>query len=201
MVLLALGSLSRMLNVVLETCLHQACADAAAAAAVQSVQAGAEYFCSEIKEWQALLLEKAGMLDTDALVSAICESHRDVLDRNDYREFARDDFQKLRLLIKGEIIGSAPVPSFASNLLGTHRSRERSILNFVARVPPASAKSAESAAEWLVEQARSKNEHMHSAVSFFGREVPRNGVDENVFDAACSEYADVSRQAKADIAE
>jgi hypothetical protein len=70
-------------------------------------------------------------------------------------------------------------------------------------VPPASAKSAESAAEWLVEQARSKNEHMHSAicsaVSFFGREVPRNGVDENVFDAACSDDVDVSKQAKADI--
>jgi hypothetical protein len=173
----------------LKTCLHQAEGDAAAAAAVHAIQDGAGHFCSEINEWQAVLLEKAGMSDTNALVGAVCQGHRDVLDANDYRQFARDGFQQLRLLVKGEIVGSAPVPSFASELQGTNRSRERSILNFVARVPPAAAKSAESGVEWLVAQARAQNTHMQSAVSFFKNEMLLQKADGSVFDAACSDDA------------
>jgi hypothetical protein len=118
------------------------------------------------------------------------------LDQHDYRQFAHDDLQKLRLLIKGEIIGTAPVPSFASKLQGANRSRERSILNFVARVPPASANSAESAADWLVQQARSPNKHMRSVVSFFEKEMSNEDVAGSIFDSACSDDADVSKHSK-----
>ena len=199
-VLLALGSLSRMISAVLDMCLLQSHNDAAAAAAVRMIRDGAGRFCSEINEWQGLLLEKIGMCDINALVSAVCEVHRDVLDGNDYGQLARDNYQKLRLLVKGDIIGGDPVPSFASKLQGTDRGRERSLLNFVARVPPAWAKSAESAVQWLVEQARSRafsqNVHMQSVVAFFKKEIPHNDVNGIVFDAACSDDADVSKQGK-----
>jgi hypothetical protein len=200
LVLLALGSLSRIISVVLETCLHQAVGDAAAVAAVHAIQDGAGHFCSEINEWQAVLLEKAGILDTNALVRAVCQSYPDVLDANDYKQFARDCFQQLRLLVKGEIVGSAPVPSFASELQGTNHSRERSILNFVARVPPAAAKCVESAVEWLVAQARAQNLHMQNAVSFIKKEMLLQKADGSVFDAACSDDAHVSRQGKEELA-
>ena len=200
LVLLALGSLSRIISVVLKTCLHQAEGAAAAVAAVHAIQDGAGHFCSEINEWQAVLLEKAGMLDTKALVGAVCQGHRDVLGANDYRQYARDCFQQLRLLVKGEIVGSAPVPSFALELHGTNHSRERSILNFVARVPPAAAKCVESAVEWLVAQARGQNLHMQSAVSFFKNDVLLQKADGSVFDAACSDDAHVSKQGKDELA-
>jgi hypothetical protein len=199
-VLLALGSLSRIISVVLRTCLYQADADKSAAAAAHAIQDSAELYCSEISEWQAVLLEKVGMLDTNALVSAACQSYRDVLDANDYRQYARDTYQQLRLLVKGEIIGSAPIPLFASELRGINRSRERSILNFVARVPPAVAKSVDSAVEWLVVQARTHNLHMQSAVSFFQNEILLKNLDGSAFDAACNDDTHVSSQAKKDLA-
>ena len=67
-------------------------------------------------------------------------------------------------------------------------------------MPPAWAKSAESAVQWLVEQARSRafsqNVHMQSVVAFFKKEIPHNDVNGIVFDAACSDDADVSKQGK-----
>jgi hypothetical protein len=199
-VLLALGSLSRIISVVLRTCLHQADADKSAAAAARAILDDAELYCSEINEWQAMLLEKVGMLDTDALISAACQGYRDVLDANDYRQYARDSFQQLRLLVKGEIIGRHPIPSFASELRGINRSRERSILNFVARVPIALAKSVDSAVEWLVVQARTHNLHMQSAVSFFENEILFKKLDGSAFDAACNDDPHVSSQVKQDLA-
>jgi hypothetical protein len=200
-VLIALGSLARMISVVLNTCICQARGYESVAAAVQTIQADAERFCSEINTWQAVLLEKAGMLDANVLVSAICNFHQDVLGRNPYRTFARDSYQKLRLLVTGDILGEAPDPSFSSKLEGTNRSRERSILNFVARVPPARSESAESAVEWLVEQARDQNVCMQSVVHFFKKETRFKGVDGNVLDSACSDDAGVSMQGKKDLTE
>ena len=200
-VLLALGSLSRMISLVAQTCLHLTHADAVSAAAARTTQADAQRFCSEINEWQAVLLCRAGMLDAGMLVAAVCRGYEQELNTNDYIKYARDDFQRLRLLVKGEVTGSCDVPSYASKLQGSDRSRERSVLNFVARVPPASAKCAESAVDWLIEQARSKNVFLQSTAAFFNKELPQRAGDVSVLDDAGGSDADVSRRAKEEIVE
>jgi hypothetical protein len=193
--LLALGSLSRMLSLVLAICCHQAHTDVAALLAVEAIQAEAKDFCSTINEWQAVLLERANMLNINALVAAFCKGHRDVLDQNDYLQFARDDYQRLRLLVQGQIMGSDPVPTFALKLQESHRKRERVILNLVARVPPASAISAESAVDWFVKQDAGNKIDMSyfDSLSF--------ALKFDVYRAARSDDAVVSRHAKEKIAE
>jgi hypothetical protein len=200
-VLLALGSLSRLISLVAQTCLPIKHADVDSTAALMTMQADAHRLCSEINEWQALLLGRAGMLDAGVLVAAICQGYHQELNKNDYMTHARDDFQRLRLLVKGEITGSADVPSYASKLQGLDRKRERSVLNFVARVPPASAKCAESAVDWLIEQARSKNVFLQSTAAFFNKELPQRAGDVSVLDDAGGSDADVSRRAKEEIVE
>ncbi len=60
-------------------------------------------------------------------------------------------------------------------------------------MPPDFVETVESAAEWLIEQARSQNVHMKSTVSFFKESVSWRAGDHNALNAECGSDADVSR--------
>jgi hypothetical protein len=197
MVLLALGSLSRVTFLVSSMC----AVDAASAAAVQSILAFAANHKSQIDDWQAELLERAGMVDIKLLIDAVCDGHVNELKRCEYEPWATDNYRRLRLLTTGHVLGDRQAPSNADEVAKKLSKELRTLLNVAARVPPSSRDSATSAANWLLSHVKevdgsAQNDHMKELISSVQKAVSQDAAVQIGFTRPCSiDATDRSRAA------
>jgi hypothetical protein len=186
MVLLALGSLSRVISVISRMC----AADAASASSVQQTITDASKYKSEIDDWQLELLERAGMVDVKALIDAVCEGHANELDSCEYAPWAADNYRRLRLLTKNQVVGEYQAPADVENVAHAMGKEQRALVNVVARVPPASRSSSASAADWLLSRVIQRKENckesaqhdtMQALISTIQKAVPQDAQVQRAF--------------------
>jgi hypothetical protein len=190
MVLLALGSLSRIVSLVSRMCT----VDTAPAAALQSALADAAQHESLINDWQAELLQRAGMVDVKLLIDAVCDGHADELERCEYAPWATNNYRRLRLLTKSEVVGDYQAPADADELAKQLSKVQRALLNVVARVPPASRHCAASAADWLLSRVThpkegeesAQKDHMQELISVVQKAVSQDAAVQAGFTRPCS---------------
>jgi hypothetical protein len=198
MVLLALGSLSRIISVVCRMC----AADDASAAPVQAAIKDASTLRSQIQDWQVELLQRAGMTDVQALIDDVCEGHRTELHRCEYATWATDNYRRLRLLTKSQVVGAWQAPANVDNMSRALSKEQRALLNVVARVPPASRSSSASAADWLLSRVKNceepaQNDHMQELVRVVQKAVSQDAQVQRAFTPPCS--ADDTDTARASV--
>ena len=182
MVLLALGSLSRVISVISRMC----AADPASASSVQQIITDASKYKSEIDDWQLELLERAGMVDVKALIDAVCEGHANELDSCEYAPWATDNYRRLRLLTKNQVVGEYQAPADVENVAHSMGKEQRALVNVVARVPPASRSSSASAADWLLSRVKNceesaQHDHMQDLISTVQKAVPQDAQVQRAF--------------------
>jgi hypothetical protein len=144
MVLLALGAMSRIISIVSRMC----AADMASTATAQSTLMDACEHQSEIDDMQAELLGRTEMVDLKSLIDAVCEGHKHQLDRCEYVPWATDNYRRLRLLTKHEVVGN--VSKVQAQVIADTDKESRALLAVIARIPPASRVSAACAADWFL---------------------------------------------------
>ena len=190
MVLLALGSLSRIVSLVSRMC----AVDTAPAATLQSALADAAQHESLINDWQAELLQRAGMVDVKLLIDAVCDGHADELERCEYASWATNSYRRLRLLTKSEVVGDYQAPADADELAKQLSKVQRALLNVVARVPPASRDCAASAADWLLSRVphpkegeeSAQKDHMQELINVVQKAVSQDAAVQAGFTRPCS---------------
>jgi hypothetical protein len=187
MVLLALGSLSRIISVVCRMC----AADDASAAPVQAAIKDASTLRTQIQDWQLELLQRAGMTDAQALIDDVCEGHRTELDSCEYATWATDNYRRLRLLTKSQVVGARPAPANVDDISRALSKEQRALLNVVARVPPASRSSSASAADWLLSRVKNceepaQNDLMQELIRVVQKAVSQDAQAQRAFAPHCS---------------
>jgi hypothetical protein len=147
-VVLALGSLSRVVSI-----LSHMCSPAAAPhdATLQSILHDAAKMRQDIDDWQAVLLQKTGMADADFLIEAVCQSYSKQLGGCNYADLATDNYRRLRLLTLNEVTGCKPAPHVDDKFIAGISKDLRTVLEFVSLVPVRFRESACCAMTWLLQ--------------------------------------------------
>jgi hypothetical protein len=148
LVLLALGSISRIMSLVSRTCVTHTTSPVT----MQSVLKNASEHQTEIDTLQAELLERAGFVDVEALIDAVCEGPLISSPCSQYAPWATDIYRRLRLVIKGQVVGyQAQGNTHNAKELAQHLNKvQRTLLHVIARVPPCARDSPVSSADWLL---------------------------------------------------
>jgi hypothetical protein len=175
-------------------------ADDASAAPVQAAIKDASTLRSQIQDWQVELLQRAGMMDAQALIDDVCEGHRTELNRCEYAAWATDNYRRLRLLTKSQVVGAWQAPANVDDMSRALSKEQRALLNVVARVPPASRSSSASAADWLLSRVKNceepaQNDHMQELIRVVQKAVSQDAQVQRAFAPPCS--ADDTNRARA----